>query len=112
VIPVASGVRVDTMTLPFFGHIDLGHLSYPLTVIGIVAVMNIVNFIDGIDGLAAGVCTIAGITFAVIALSLNRNAAGVLALLPAGAALGYLRHGFHPASIFLGDSAPNLLGSI
>jgi UDP-GlcNAc:undecaprenyl-phosphate GlcNAc-1-phosphate transferase len=110
VIPVASGVRVETMTLPFAGHLDLGELSYPLTVIGIVAVMNIVNFIDGIDGLAAGVCTIAGLTFAVIALSLDRNAAGVLAMLTAGAALGYLRHGFHPASIFLGDSGSNLLG--
>jgi UDP-GlcNAc:undecaprenyl-phosphate GlcNAc-1-phosphate transferase len=110
VIPVASGVRVETMTLPFLGHLDLGELSYPLTVVGIVAVMNIVNFIDGIDGLAAGVCTIAGITFAVIALSLDRYAAGVLAMLTAGAALGYLRHGFHPASIFLGDSGSNLLG--
>ena len=72
--------------------------------------MNIVNFIDGVDGLAAGVCTIAAITFAVIALSLDRNAAGVLAMLTAGASLGYLRHGFHPASIFLGDSGSNLLG--
>ena len=98
------------MTLPFLGHLDLGDFSYPLTVVGIVAVMNIVNFIDGVDGLAAGVCTIAALTFAVIALSLDRNAAGVLAMLTAGAALGYLRHGFHPASIFLGDSGSNLLG--
>jgi UDP-GlcNAc:undecaprenyl-phosphate/decaprenyl-phosphate GlcNAc-1-phosphate transferase len=110
VIPVAAGVRVETMTLPFVGYLDLGDLSYPLTVVGIVAVMNIVNFIDGVDGLAAGVCTIAAVTFAVIALSLDRNAAGVLAMLTAGAALGYLRHGFHPASIFLGDSGSNLLG--
>src|SRR5215210_6838336 len=110
VIPVAAGVRVETMTLPFAGHIDLGVASYALTVIGIVAVMNIVNFIDGVDGLAAGVCTIAGLTFAAIALSLDRNAAGVLAMLTAGASLGYLRHGFHPASIFLGDSGSNLLG--
>ena len=72
--------------------------------------MNIVNFIDGVDGLAAGICTIAAITFGVIALSLDRNAAGILATLTAGAALGYLRHGFHPASIFLGDSGSNLLG--
>jgi UDP-GlcNAc:undecaprenyl-phosphate GlcNAc-1-phosphate transferase len=110
VVPVASGVRVEAMTVPFLGHLDLGTASYPLTVLGIVAVMNMVNFIDGVDGLAAGVCTIAGITFAVIALSLDRNAAGVLAMLTAGAALGYLRHGFHPASIFLGDSGSNLLG--
>ena len=110
VVPVAAGVRVETMTLPFLGHIELGDASYPLTVLGIVAVMNIVNFIDGVDGLAAGVCTIAAGTFAVIALSLDRNEAGVLAMLTAGAALGYLRHGFHPASIFLGDSGSNLLG--
>jgi UDP-GlcNAc:undecaprenyl-phosphate GlcNAc-1-phosphate transferase len=110
VVPVASGVRVETMTLPFLGYLDLGGASYPLTVFGLVAVMNMVNFIDGVDGLAAGVCTIAAFTFAVIALSLDRNAAGVLAMLTAGAALGYLRHGFHPASIFLGDSGSNLLG--
>jgi UDP-GlcNAc:undecaprenyl-phosphate GlcNAc-1-phosphate transferase len=110
VVPVAAGVRVETMTLPFLGHLDLGDASYPLTVLGIVALMNIVNFIDGVDGLAAGVCTIAAGTFAVIALSLDRNEAGVLAMLTAGAALGYLRHGFHPASIFLGDSGSNLLG--
>src|ERR671931_271878 len=85
VVPVASGVRVETMTLPFLGHLDLGSAAYPLTVFGLVAVMNMVNFIDGVDGLAAGVCTIAAITFAVIALSLDRNAAGVLAMLTAGA---------------------------
>src|SRR5947199_7707257 len=53
VIPVASGVRVENLTLPFLGHIHLGTwLSYSLTVIGIVALMNILNFIDGVDGLA------------------------------------------------------------
>jgi UDP-GlcNAc:undecaprenyl-phosphate GlcNAc-1-phosphate transferase len=69
-----------------------------------------VNFIDGVDGLAAGVCTIAAIALAVIALSLDRNAAGVLAALTAGGALGFLRHGFPPASSFMGDTGSNLLG--
>jgi UDP-GlcNAc:undecaprenyl-phosphate/decaprenyl-phosphate GlcNAc-1-phosphate transferase len=109
-IPVASGVHVDNFTLPFIGYVDLGALSYPATALGIVAVMNIVNLIDGVDGLAAGVCTIAAITFGIIALSLDRTAAGVLAALTAGGALGYLRHGWHPATIFLGDSGSNLLG--
>jgi UDP-GlcNAc:undecaprenyl-phosphate GlcNAc-1-phosphate transferase len=111
VIPVASGVRVENLTLPFIGPIHLGQpLSYALTVIGIVALMNVLNFIDGVDGLAAGVCTIAALTFAAIALSLDRTAAGVLAMIVAGASLGYLRHGFAPASIFLGDTGSNLLG--
>src|SRR3954466_3204505 len=111
VIPVSAGVRVEDATVPFVGHVDLsGPASYILTVIGIVALMNIINFIDGVDGLAAGVCTIAALTFAAIALSLDRNVAGVLAMITAGACLGYLRHGFAPASIFLGDSGSNLLG--
>src|SRR4051794_35205364 len=95
VIPVAVGVRVEEMTVPFIGPIHLSQpVSYVATVIGIVALMNVLNFIDGVDGLAAGVCTIGAVTFAAIALSLDRNAAGVLALIVAGASLGYLRHGF------------------
>jgi UDP-GlcNAc:undecaprenyl-phosphate GlcNAc-1-phosphate transferase len=109
-IPVAAGVRVDNLTLPFVGGFDLGWLAYPLTVLGIVAVVNVINFLDGVDGLAAGVCTIAAITLAAIALSLERNAAGVLAAITAGAALGFLRHGFPPASSFMGDTGSNLLG--
>ncbi len=109
-IPVLAGVRVESLTLPFLGGFELGWLGYPLTVLGIVAVVNVINFIDGVDGLAAGVCVIAGVTLAAIALSLERNAAGALAALTAGAALGFLRHGFPPASSFMGDTGSNLLG--
>jgi UDP-GlcNAc:undecaprenyl-phosphate/decaprenyl-phosphate GlcNAc-1-phosphate transferase len=109
-IPVFSEVRVENVTLPFIDPVDLGAWGYPLTLVGMVAVMNVVNFTDGADGLAAGVCTIAAATFAIIALSLDRDAAGVLAALTAGAAVGFLWHNFHPASIFMGDSGSNLLG--
>ncbi len=109
-IPVFSEVRVENMTLPFIEPIDLGNWGYPLTLVGIVAVINVVNFTDGADGLAAGVCTIAAATFAIIALSLDRDAAGILAALTAGAAIGFLWHNFHPASIFMGDAGSNLLG--
>src|SRR5687768_861155 len=110
VIPVMAGVRVDVLTLPFVGGFELGWVAYPATVIGIVAVVNVINLIDGVDGLAAGVCVISGIALAVIALSLDRNAAGVLAAITAGGALGFLRHGFPPASSFMGDTGSNLLG--
>ncbi|MFL5838937.1 MAG: glycosyltransferase family 4 protein [Thermoleophilaceae bacterium] len=118
-IPVLAGVRVDTFTLPFVGHVDLGDASGPVTIVGMVAVMNIVNFTDGVDGLAAGVCTIAAGTLAIIALSLDKaclgssatcTGAGVLAAITAGAAFGFLYHNFHPASIFMGDAGSNLLG--
>src|SRR5215217_253082 len=109
-ITVWCDVRVENVTLPFVDPLQLGDWSYPLTLVGMVAVMNVVNFTDGADGLAAGVCTIAAGTFAVIALSLDRDAAGVLAALTAGAAIGFLWHNFHPASIFMGDAGSNLLG--
>ena len=110
-IPVAAGVFVDHVTLPFIDPIGLSDTAgRALTLVGIVAVMNVVNFTDGADGLAAGVCTIAAGTFAIIALSLDRDAAGVLAALTAGASVGFLWHNFHPASIFMGDAGSNLLG--
>jgi len=123
VIPVAAGVTVESFTFPFLGQVNPGSvelLSLPGggaislgdvgTAIGIVAVINVINLIDGVDGLAAGVCVISGVALAAIALSLERNAAGVLAALTAGAALGFLRDGFPPAKTFMGDTGSNLLG--
>jgi UDP-GlcNAc:undecaprenyl-phosphate GlcNAc-1-phosphate transferase len=109
-IPVMSGVVVTNFTLPFISPVDLGTLAEPLTIFGIVAVINVVNLTDGVDGLAAGVCFIGAATFAAIALSLDRDAAGILAACTAGAAFGFLFHNFHPASIFMGDAGSNLLG--
>ena len=109
-ICVLSGVRVDDFTFPFLGRVDLGELGGPLTLLGLVAVMNVVNFSDGVDGLAAGVCAISAIGFAIIAFDLREDAAGVLAACIAGSALGFLVHNFHPASVFMGDSGSNLLG--
>jgi len=78
----------------------------------IVAIMNMVNFLDGLDGLAAGVAAIAGLTFSVIALSLGKVDAAVLSAIVFGACLGFLRHNFYPARIFMGDSGALLLGYV
>jgi UDP-GlcNAc:undecaprenyl-phosphate/decaprenyl-phosphate GlcNAc-1-phosphate transferase len=122
VIPVSAGVTVENFTIPFFGRlspgtVDLLHiggatiqLGDVATVLGIVAMVNVINLIDGVDGLAAGVAAISALTLATIALSLERTAAGVLAALTAGAALGFLPWGFPPAKTFMGDTGSNLLG--
>jgi UDP-GlcNAc:undecaprenyl-phosphate/decaprenyl-phosphate GlcNAc-1-phosphate transferase len=122
VIPVSAGVTVENFTVPFLGRltpgtVDLIHLGGATiqlgdvaTVLGIVAMINVINLIDGVDGLAAGVAAISAVTLATIALSLDRTAAGVLAALTAGAALGFLPWGFPPAKTFMGDTGSNLLG--
>lgn len=110
-IPVLAGVRVEHVTLPFLGALDFGPLlGGTLTVMGLVGLMNVVNFSDGVDGLAAGVCAISAVAFSVIAFDLGRTEAGVLAAIVAGAALGFLIHNFHPASVFMGDCGALLLG--
>jgi len=72
--------------------------------------MNMVNFLDGMDGLASGVCAIAGLTFAILALSLGKTDAAILSAVAAGACNGFLRHNFFPARIFMGDSGALVLG--
>jgi UDP-GlcNAc:undecaprenyl-phosphate GlcNAc-1-phosphate transferase len=110
-IAVSFGVWIDHFTLPFLGAVDVPEwVGGPLTVFWIVAVMNMVNFLDGLDGLAAGVCAISGGTFAVLALSLNRIDAAILSAIVAGACVGFLRHNFFPARIFMGDSGALVLG--
>ena len=109
-LPVLDGVQVETFTLPLLGRVELGDLGIPVTVLGIVLIMNVVNFSDGIDGLAAGVCAIAAAAFVVIAFDLERANAAVLSAIIAGAALGFLVHNFHPATVFMGDCGSNLLG--
>jgi UDP-GlcNAc:undecaprenyl-phosphate/decaprenyl-phosphate GlcNAc-1-phosphate transferase len=107
---VLSGVTMDVVTLPFLGRVEFNEAGDILTVIGLVALMNVVNFSDGIDGLAAGVCAISAAAFAIIAFDLGKDAAGVLAAITAGAAVGFLVHNFHPASVFMGDCGALLLG--
>jgi UDP-GlcNAc:undecaprenyl-phosphate GlcNAc-1-phosphate transferase len=110
-IPTAFGVWIDHFTFPFVGVVDLSAwIGVPLTIVWIVAVMNMVNFLDGMDGLAAGVCAISGVTFSVLALSLGKVDAAILSAVVAGACIGFLRHNFFPARIFMGDSGALVLG--
>jgi UDP-GlcNAc:undecaprenyl-phosphate GlcNAc-1-phosphate transferase len=110
-IPPLFDVWVDHFTFPFLGIVSLPALvGVPLTMLWLVAVMNMVNFLDGMDGLAAGVCAIAGATFAILSLSLGKTDPAILSAIVAGACVGFLRHNFFPARIFMGDSGALGLG--
>ena len=122
---IAAGVvawqGVQIVSLPI-GGITLFSptLSLVLTVLAIVLVMNAVNFIDGLDGLAAGVALISNGVFFLYALVLSLGEGGtpyfglatLLAVLLAGALLGFLPLNWHPAKLFLGDSGALLVGLI
>src|SRR5947209_14608812 len=110
-IPAGFGVWVHRFTFPIVGIHQLPEwVGVPVTVLWIVAIMNMVNFLDGLDGLAAGVCAISAGTFSLIALSLAKPQPAILTAIVLGATLGFLRHNFYPARIFMGDSGALLLG--
>jgi UDP-GlcNAc:undecaprenyl-phosphate GlcNAc-1-phosphate transferase len=110
-IPTGFGIWVHHFTFPLVGaHALPSWFGRPLTVVGIVALMNMVNFLDGMDGLAAGVCGISAGTFAVIELDAGHVNLAILAAIVLGATIGFLRHNFYPARIFMGDSGAMLLG--
>lgn len=116
---ISFGVEINTVALPRGNVLDLSAsplLSILLTVIWMVAFTNIINLIDGLDGLAAGVCTISAAAFFFYGTRIggdpNTLQATLVSAAVAGACLGFLRHNFHPASIFMGDSGAMFLGFI
>ena len=81
-----------------------------ITVLWIVGVTNAFNLLDNMDGLSAGVAAIASASFFVIAAMNGQILVGSLAAALAGCALGFLRHNFHPARIYMGDAGSLFLG--
>lgn len=99
--------------ITFFGlYIDFGWLSYPITIIFIVALMNCINFIDGLDGLACGISTIFFLTIGVIAFIFHNlgSLEITLAFVMLGACLGFLMFNFNPSKIFMGETGSMFLG--
>jgi Fuc2NAc and GlcNAc transferase len=82
-------------------------LGFALAVLWLVGVTNFFNFMDGIDGLAGGQAVLT--LLAVAALGWSGDGV-LLALLAAGATLGFLVLNWPPASLFLGDGGSGFLG--
>jgi UDP-GlcNAc:undecaprenyl-phosphate GlcNAc-1-phosphate transferase len=100
---IRSGVYIKLEFLPVW-------IAIPLTVLWILAVTNALNVIDILDGLAAGVAAIAALSIAIANFMAGRHAVALLSVVLAGAVLGFLRHNFHPAKIYLGDSGSLFIG--
>ena len=106
VIVFYGKILLDVITV--FGYtFDFGILSYPITILFIVACTNIINLIDGLDGLSGGICTIFYVTISTIGFYQGRygSLVMILTLIMLGSTLGFLMHNFHPAKIFAGDGA-------
>jgi UDP-GlcNAc:undecaprenyl-phosphate GlcNAc-1-phosphate transferase len=100
---VKSGTYIKLTFLPIW-------LAIPLTILWILAVTNAMNIIDIMDGLASGVAVIAALSIAIANFMAGRHSVAFLSIVLAGALLGFLKHNFHPASIYLGDAGSLFIG--
>jgi UDP-GlcNAc:undecaprenyl-phosphate GlcNAc-1-phosphate transferase len=127
-VALAGGIGITAITNPFGGVIDLSmgrfavdlgpvHFHFApvanaLSLLWMVGLANTINFLDGLDGLASGVSGIAAVVMFALAVGphVHQPAVALLAIILAGAALGFLPYHFQPARIFMGDSGAYFLG--
>jgi len=81
-----------------------------LTLLWIVGITNALKFLDGLDGLAAGVAMIAALSFGAVAAMTGQTVVATASFCLAGAAAGFLKYNFRPASVYLGNSGATFLG--
>jgi UDP-GlcNAc:undecaprenyl-phosphate GlcNAc-1-phosphate transferase len=108
---VSAGFNIPSVQL-FGMAIDLGLLSFPLSVMWLLATTNALNLIDGADGLCSTLGAIICASLGLLASVNGHFAEAAIAFAFSGALLGFLVFNFPPASIFLGDSGSLLVGMV
>ena len=107
---VQAGWAFEVLRLPIVGEIHLGLFGGLVSLLWIVGVTNAINLLDGLDGLASGVVTIIAVSFLGYAVLQGNPGTVILMAAIAGSCVGFLRHNWEPARVFMGDSGSLTLG--
>jgi len=107
-----AGYRIESITLPMVGTLEMGVFAGPITVLWIVGIINAMNLIDGLDGLAAGVACFACVVSFVVGIVSDYTLVSLFSAALGGALLGFLFFNFNPATIFMGDSGSMFIGYV
>jgi len=85
-------------------------IDISITIVWIVGICNSINFFDNLDGGAAGTTAVSAIALTYLTFSNGQAFIGSLALVVAGACLGFLIWNKSPARIYMGDAGALFLG--
>lgn len=110
---VLSGTSVNELTNWLGGApVKLGAFGAPLAFVWILVVTYAIKFFDGLDGLVSGQVVIGATLVALLSLTTPyyQPLVAFMAVIVAGAHLGFLPHNFHPAKQFLGESGSVIAG--
>ena len=111
VVAIAATVYLissQTVGIP----LDQTFLDEVIMAVWIVGLCNSINFFDNHDGGAAGTVAVSTIGIALIALGQGQELVSALAVVTAGATLGFLMWNKSPAKIYMGDAGALFLGVI
>ena len=107
---VMSLILINTDTMGFaFGNTTVDTV---VSILWIVGICNSINFFDNLDGGAAGTVAAATIGIFFITFAQGQELISALAILTAGATLGFLIWNKSPAKIYMGDAGALFLGII
>jgi UDP-GlcNAc:undecaprenyl-phosphate GlcNAc-1-phosphate transferase len=106
---IGFGFSIDQVQI-FGWHIQLGLLTWPVTLLWLLLCINSTNLIDGADGLCSSIGWIAFAAVAAISIHTGNQTEGIISASMAGALLGFLFYNLPPAKVFLGDSGSMLIG--
>ncbi len=102
----------STVSIPFLGEVNFG-LLYPLLIVPLIIIFcsNATNMLAGMNGLEAGIGAVLLGSTGAYALLYGNVEGAIIALIMAGALLGFLYYNKHPAKYLPGDSLTYLIGS-
>lgn len=91
---------------------DNTYLDALIVIAWVMVVINGTNLLDNSDGLAASTVFVASAGATAIAVLYGQELVSLLGALLMGACLGYLRHNWFPARVYLGDSGAYFLATL
>ncbi len=110
ILLVSVGWSFQVVQFFGLGEVQLGIFNGVVSVLWIVGVTNAINLLDGLDGLAGGVVAIISLSLLTYAVLQDQGGSVLLMGATAGSCIGFLRHNWEPAKIFMGDSGSLTLG--
>lgn len=90
--------------------VDLAFAGPVVAILAIVWSTNLFNFMDGIDGLAAAEAISVSTAGGILLLATGSMELGIISLIVAGAAAGFMLWNWPPARLFMGDAGSGFLG--
>ena len=107
---ILSIVLIQTKTIGT--PLDNTFLVQIIVVLWIVGLCNSINFFDNLDGGAAGTVAVSTLGITLIAYAQGQELIAALAVVTAGATIGFLLWNKSPAKIYMGDAGALFLGII